>query len=71
MRKYRVTYTVTMMIGTFVDEVESPTSDNKDLRKALNKKIADEGIKTNGKHPKVREILLVETLKDGDVAESL
>lgn len=69
MRKYKITYTLTYMMGTFTDVVESDSDDDKVLKKKLNDMVKAEGLKTNGKSPRVRQILLVETLKDGDVAD--
>lgn len=71
MRKYKILYTVTTLMGSFSDIIESDSDDDKVLKKQLNEKIKADGIKTNGKNPKVREILLVETLKDEDVAGTL
>lgn len=62
MRKYRILYTVTTVIGTFVEVVESDSSDDTVLRKKLNERIVADGIMVDGKHPKVREIIFVETL---------
>lgn len=62
MRKYKVLFTITMLMGSFSEIVECETSDDADLKKALQKKVKESGIRADGKIPKIKEIILVETL---------
>lgn len=61
-RKYKVLFSLRQMMGTFSEVVEVETGDDKELRKALNKRVKEEGLVVNGKPPRVRDILLVETI---------
>lgn len=62
MRKYKVLFTITMLMGSFSEIVECETSDDAALKKALQKKVNESGICADGKIPKVKEIILVEAL---------
>ncbi|HEY6022313.1 MAG TPA: hypothetical protein VIY48_21385 [Candidatus Paceibacterota bacterium] len=62
MRKYKILFSITMLMGTFSEIVECETSDDATLRKALQEKVDESGIRADGKIPKVKQIIFVETL---------
>lgn len=62
MRKYKVLFSITMVMGTFSEIIECESPEEPNLRKALQARIAESGIQADGKIPQVREILIVEPI---------